>query len=842
MKPSLRRILAVTAPVAVLAVASTASAGLLRSQPNAASNPTYPKVVGTDGSSYVDVAVRWSSPLLRRGKAGHEMRINLGGKGRKGAPVRFASKTIKRGAGSEQVVRLRIKKKQRGAYANARNVVVAAAHHWDSPDPDTNSDIAAVSNTNVKGTVGKAPYSLRSAKDCDVKTLGRDTDASGCDFSVQNLAGLDLTNADLSYAILDGANLANANVSNANLTGTSMVGTNISGTIFSPSSQAAFLMPDAAAPSQGTSATCQKTGGGPMCEAIYSAKSTIGAVYYQFAGPNVTTWLQDALRRGVNVFIIENSANTVGGLKTGAALCQRNSNPNDPLGNRQQWINDPTCAWSPKADPFYALEFQLKNTMMADGTTPAPGKVRVQFSSENFNITHQKSILVDVLDPSGKALSGDAIAAAGGSAVVSSGNLQAFPNAWGQRTMSIKGTATVVNPDYLRSPAASCAFTPDKQCDDEWTPRDFAMKVTDPQILSRIAAVYASDLACDPAGVTNVWDGTKGVIPTASPKAGDVSASWPETWSNGSTYAPGAKMPPDQKPGNYPFTGVGAAPNPYGYFTDRTLKFYIDDDQGNVRNRQLALIKSAKKTLVVYNEEMSDVTTPVPSYTWDPTKTPLDTSKPSIVNALVGAAQRGVRVTIVMANEFFAPDPTKPNETVPNRTNTSWAQEFDALMADVNYANPPKDYPGARKPQIQVLDSRNGLYIHGKAIIADGADGWFGSINASTPSMNDNRELGLGVTNRSNPAASAIPAVYSPQMIWAVTTAASRDAAAGTSWALNQKGPKDTYASTWYSGQFPCINTQENAVSGLPARLTTNIPVPPQGTPLSQAPVAAAKP
>ncbi|MFM9017996.1 MAG: phospholipase D-like domain-containing protein [Actinomycetota bacterium] len=838
MKPALRRILAVTAPVAVLAAASTASAGLLDAHPYLTDNKAYPTVVGTDGSSYVDVALRWAPHLLRRSTKAHEMRVTLTGKGRKGAPIRFDAKTVKRnGANRYEVVRLRIKKKQRGAYANARNVVVSSAHHWVAPSKGSTglaaakgSNLVAVSNANVKGTVGKSPYSLRAVRDCDVATLGPNSNAAGCDFSGANLAGAKLTNANLSGATLDLANLAGADLSNANVTGTSMVGTNIAGANFGATSQAAYTMPQAADPSQGTSAVCKQTGGGPMCEAVYSAKSTIGAVYYQFAGPNVTTWLQDALRRGVNVFIIENSANTVGGLQTGAALCQHNSNPADPLGNRQEWINDQTCAWSPKADPFYALEYQLKNTKMADGTTPAPGKVRVQFSSENFNITHQKSILVDVLDPSGKALSGDAIAAAGGSAVVSSGNLQAFPNAWGQRTMSVNGTPTVVNPNYLESPAASCAFAEDKKCDAEWTPRDFAMKVTDPQILSRIAAVYASDLACDSASVTNVWDGTKGAIPTASPQAGDASASWPETWSNGSTYGPGPNIPPDQKPGNYPFTGVGAPPNPYGYFTDYSLKFYIDNDQGNVRNRQLALIKSAKKTLLVYNEEMADTLPSRPSKT---NNYAVDSSKPYLVNALVGAAQRGVQVTIVMANEF--------TETgVPNSLGPSWASSFNALVSDANY--PTATYPNARKPTILLLDENGSPYIHGKAIVADGVDGWFGSINSSTPSMNDNRELGLGVTSRTGASGAPIASVYSPQMIAAVTSAGASDSAAGTSWLKAQAQDDGPYPKTWSPGQFPCINTQENADSGLPARLTTNIPVPPQGTPPTQGPVAAAKP
>jgi hypothetical protein len=264
-----------------------------------------------------------------------------------------------------------------------------------------------------------------------------------------------------------------------------MVGTNITGANFGATSQAAFTMPQAADPSRGTSAVCKQTGGGPMCEAIYSAKSTVGAVYYQFAGPNVTRWLKDALLRGVDVFVIENSANTTPGSNAKSPLCQTVS------------ATDPQCAWSPKADPFYALEAQLKSVVKSDGST---GQVRVQFSSQNFNITHQKSILVDVLDSKGGALDAGTIQSQGGFAIVSTGNLQAYPNSWGQRTISGK----LANVDYLTNPAATCPGGDETKCADEWTPRDFAMRVTDPAILARVAGVYASDLRCDPAGVTNV--------------------------------------------------------------------------------------------------------------------------------------------------------------------------------------------------------------------------------------------------------------------------------------------------------------------------------------------------
>ena len=810
MKTSLRRLIAITAPIAVLAAASTASAGILPVPSYLTDGKVYPAVVSTDGSSYVDVAVRWAPHLLRRGTGAHEMRITLTGKGRKGAPIKFDAETVRRGKQRIQVVRLRVKKNQRGAYRNARNVVVSSAHHWTRgkaangfPGFGT-SNLVAVSNTNVKGSVGAGQFSLRAGKECDVATLGPNSNAAGCDFSGANLAGANLSNANLSGAILDNANLAGANLSSANVAGTSMVGTNVAGVNFGATSQAAFTMPQAANPGQGTSAVCKQTGGGPMCEAIYSAKSTIGAVYYQFAGPNVTRWLQDAIKRGVNVFVIENSANTTAGSNSSNPLCQTVS------------ATDPACAWSPKADPFYALEAQLKSVV-----GPGTGQVRVQFSSQNFNITHQKSILVDVLDAGGNALNPAQITAAGGSAIVSTGNLMAYPNYWGQRTATINGKPLLINPNYLTQPAAGCVYSPDKQCDDEWTPRDFAMKVTDPNILARVAGVYASDLSCAPAGATNVQRNVGGqFFPGLIPDPGDsdpTSAAWPETWSNGSVFQQGDNLPPNgQQLGTFPFPGV----YPNGYFAygpGKTDPSYIPSQiTGNVRARQVKLINSAQKTLVVYNEEMSDFAKP--SY-----GSPVDVKAPSIVNAIIGAGQSGVKVTIVMANEFWKDQTT--GAWVPYRTSTSWASQFDEIIDPANYTK-----AGAITPTILLIDSSSTgpIYIHAKAIIADGIDGWFGSINASSGSMNTNRELGLGVTNRSTGSTPPyIPAVYSPQMIATVTTAASADAAKGTSWAL-ATGGKAPYSPYTGSAQFPCINTQANPTSGLPPRDPANPASPPQ--------------
>lgn len=175
------------------------------------------------------------------------------------------------------------------------------------------------------------------------------------------------------------------------------------------------------------------------------------------------------------MWVIENSAKTTPGSNASNPLCQIVS------------ATDPACAWSPKADQFYAVGAQLKSVVKTDGST---GQVRMQFSSKTFDITHQKSILVDVLDANGTAPDAGTTKSQRGFAVVSTGNLQAYPNSWSQRTISGK----LANVGYRTNPSAACTGGTDAECDKEWTPRDLAMRATDPAVLARIAGVCASDL------------------------------------------------------------------------------------------------------------------------------------------------------------------------------------------------------------------------------------------------------------------------------------------------------------------------------------------------------------
>ena len=104
----------------------------------------------------------------------------------------------------------------------------------------------------------------------------------------------------------------------------------------------------------------------------------------------------------------------------------------------------------------------------------------------------------------------------------------------------------------------------------------------------------------------------------------------------------------------------------------------------------VALIDSARSSLLVENEEMAD---------------------PAVITALAGAAQRGVDVEVVMTDS------------------SSWTGAFSQLVdAGVKVRTYPSDGP---------------LYIHAKVVVADGGSMFLGSQNFSVSSLDYNRELGI---------------------------------------------------------------------------------------------------
>ena len=104
----------------------------------------------------------------------------------------------------------------------------------------------------------------------------------------------------------------------------------------------------------------------------------------------------------------------------------------------------------------------------------------------------------------------------------------------------------------------------------------------------------------------------------------------------------------------------------------------------------VSLIDSARSSLLVENEEMDDS---------------------AVTSALEAAARRGVKVEVVMTYS------------------SSWAGAFGQLVG-----------AGVR---VSTYPSNGSLYIHAKAVVADGASMFLGSQNFSVSSLDYNRELGI---------------------------------------------------------------------------------------------------
>jgi len=117
----------------------------------------------------------------------------------------------------------------------------------------------------------------------------------------------------------------------------------------------------------------------------------------------------------------------------------------------------------------------------------------------------------------------------------------------------------------------------------------------------------------------------------------------------------------------------------------------------NSRNAFTTLINSAHHTLLIEAEEMQDS---------------------SIEQAIVSAAQRGVKVQVIL------PSPS-------GSSGDSNSQGIDTI----------------KQGSVQVREDTR-LYMHAKIIVVDGKDAFVGSENISTQSLDQNRELGIIVSDQ----------------------------------------------------------------------------------------------
>jgi len=809
MKASLRLTAAVSIPVAALATASIATGGMMFTTGAGSAAGPHIEVLdasvgcnavtgacgnGGAGGAWVDVAVAPGSPtgLMASHAAGvhHDLRITLTGTGRNGRALRFTRVTLPHTTSGVRHLRLHVPHDAQAAFSHAHRIVATAVDHWDSPaDPDANANIVGIDTADVVGSRPRRAPSGRTSRDCSgILLAGGPLNASGCDLAGADLAGADLGHADLRGAQLDGARLDGTNLSHVRLAGASLVGASMKGATLPAQEQMAFTQPDDGNSTKSSNVP-PNPGGGTIQAAISSATKSVDVVMYDFGSTNVVGWLQAAITRGVNVRVIVNS-----GLLE--KTCFSVSPPS------------PGCVWSPKADSTYAMEHQLQLAQQRAGE--GAGTYRVQFSSENFQITHQKTIVIDGADANGNGLPADQLPPTA-KAIVSTGNLQAFPNFWGQRSVgwtqynadgsSQKFGPFLINSDYLNNPDASCTTASaalakppynlagaGQPCAAEWAPRDFGITVTQPDIVSRIEGVFASDARCDGPTVDNVQARSSAGVTypglIADPKGSDpVSNTWPETWSNGSmAYPPKGTSGEPQYP-----------PADPGYFNAVNYPSWL---RGNALSRMSTLINSAKHSIWVYNEEMN--------YS--------NKYGTGLVDLLVAQAKKGVDVRVVMSGTV-------------GQGNT-WLPAYNALVA-----------AGAT---VRLLDESAGqVYVHAKAILVDGQDGWIGSQNIGYASINWNRELGIGFTDRSDPTQAPIASVLSVSGVNQVQTAFAKDYSAGAPWPAGgvtppaaPHTPKATPANAALVNQvqLPCIAPAINPASGLPPRDPNGPVAPPQGT------------
>ncbi len=687
-----RRIALATAACALALPASTLAsepaatgAGSVGVQP--ASGLKVTSVKASKSGRTVTAKVRWDRALLS-GRGGKRFHLRLLAHSANGHTRQLAALTRSAGKGAGETVTLRLSKSAARLFRASSRVTMSVTQQFDTrSDSDRLYERNQIAIRSVKGKSGapQGPSCSGASVDAGGKVTGE------CGLQGAFLANADLRGVSLAGARLDGGSLAGADLRSTDLTGTSLVNVSTRGAVWSAAEQEALTLPDS---------------GQSIASAIDGAKSRVDIVIYTIGGPEIVGQaskpgaLMRAVNRGVDVRIIVNSGNK---------------------GCKAAPPDQQSCLTARTFDPLYAIQQSLTTAQQnplppSKGGTGKAGNFEIRFSSQNFQITHQKTILIDAFDKT----TGQPSVGATSLALVSTGNLDSYGVGSATRPTGAWGSS-YANPNFLTDPASSCGGT---GCPEDWAARDFAIAVTDQALIQRIASVYASDANCETWASSPVYSKL-------------VDSTMADSWANGTLLSDGSSYPSIGTPAFY-----GSAANPQLQATP----------QGNSRSRQLRLIDSAQKSLIVYNEEMAD---------------------PDIMNALVRASrERKVDVSVVMSEEFCSKNSKKKQPPCVDGQPLP-SSDFDYLTAN-----------GVK---VMVMDKQNsdtgaGLYIHAKAIVADGTDGFIGSENFGFSSMNYNRELGLMLTNRADPTtvASGVPSIESVSAIAQIQSAFAADSVIST--------------------------------------------------------------
>jgi len=307
--------------------------------------------------------------------------------------------------------------------------------------------------------------------------------------------------------------------------------------------------------------------GQSLIDAINSSTRSVDIVIYQIGSQPVIAPLVAALKRNVKVRVIIDSG----------------SQGNVAKGNA--FVTDMAAA------------------IKAAGANPK--LFTPNWSSDNFNFTHQKSVMIDAVDDSGATLASGSMPSSA-LLLISTGNF--IPN------------ATPPEPFYGA--------------------RDFYVTTPNQDLINRTSLIFTSDYSCAGRDVTNNPLPNQSVGPKNDPKL---------VWSNGSTgtwTTDTATQYPSHAQG-YPFgypPPADKAPNP--------------TDQGNSFTGQLGLLKSAKPGDVVrvYNEEMASA---------EITEALTAAATPVGKATAAGTPGQGADVRIVMS---FSTSTSKAGKVYPSST------------------------------------------------------------------------------------------------------------------------------------------------------------------------------
>jgi len=542
----------------------------------------------------------------------------------------------------------------------------------------------------------------------------RGIDLRGADLTNANLGAADLRGADLRGAILVGADLRRTKLAGADLRRVDFRRANLhnaglDGATLGDGDLDAIVLPDE---------------GQKVIDLLGTATQSIDIVIYEIGGPLVVGQpdapgaLMEAVSSGIAVRLIVNG-------NWPSHSCAFDD-------TTQAFTDQFTCAQN-AASWIYAVQNSLQHAYANPKPGVTPVQPKVNFANNNFQITHQKTILIDATYPSGPNAgqprpASDMLPTS--TALISTGNLLSLY--WGS---NFKATSTA----WMTDPASTCAPpnppyqgpAGDTSCQVESGARDFAIPVTDPASIASISTVFFSDFHCGatPPATSPSRTNTNGLLTTALPLA----------WSNGSLQGPKSSTPTA-----YPTVT-------YGY-----SRYGSTAQQGNVRQLQLSLIAGAKSSLLVYNEEMSD---------------------PQVVSAIAAAAQRLPKnaVKIVMTYGW-----DKYDDTI------NYYPEF-AQLAAAGAAIVLTQYGSAA--------AQSELYIHAKAIVADGTNAWVGSTNIGQASMDYNRELGIMITGMASPQPNYVQRVAALSSIITTFNRDFGDTKNGTPWSQIAAKPLPTLRS-----------------------------------------------